>query len=695
MHRLVIAALLVLAASGPARAEPITIALFGSAFAATLGGAVVSFAFTAAAYIGASLLINAIKPKPKTATPEPTSQPGIQFDIQMGDDLPIAFTVGQTATAGARKYIGTWGSDGSTPNAYLTDVIQLGDLPAPGALGIWINGQKCTLLDDESSWGHPVEEFRKDGRDHVWVKYCDGTQTEADPFLRAQFGAHPERPWKATMIGRGCPFAIVTALFNRELFTGNLDCMFELPPTPWYDIRKDDTAGGEGDHRWDAPETWEPTSNNAVIIYNIVRGVSYDGEWLYGGQNLAAFRLPADSWMAAANECDAERELEDGGTEPQFRCGMEIRGDMEPLTVIEELLKACSGRMAEVGGIFKLLIGAPGSAVYSFTDDDILITRGQTYTPFPTLDDTHNGVEGTYPEPSEMWATKDAPARYSSALELADGNRRLATGVHFAAVPFPVQVQQLMQTMIEEDRRFRIHSHHLPPDAFPLEPLDLVSWTSVRNGYLNKKFLINRIVGQRTSNQLVLLKEISPADYGWSTAQELPRAVGHISIVRPPAQPMAGWQAAPATLDDGDGVKRRPSIQIQFDGNQDDVRAVRVQVRLAGEPALVFDGELPYGPPAAGIKYVTLNAVFLPETAYEARGMFVPYTGRETLWSSWLAVTTPDVKLSLLDLQHGVGDYVSSQLPAALNRIDFIAQQIASAATEQDAANAIDAWTAR
>jgi hypothetical protein len=58
------------------------------------------------------------------------------------------------------------------------------------------------------------------------------------------------------------------------------------------------------------------------------------------------------------------------------------------------------------------------------------------------------------PAPSEKWATKDAPVRYSSAPEAADGNRRLASGVTFEAVSFPVQVQRLMKLLLEEDRRF-------------------------------------------------------------------------------------------------------------------------------------------------------------------------------------------------------------------------------------------------
>src|SRR5690606_3153181 len=221
--------------------------------------------------------------------------------------------------------------------------------------GLWVNGQKCTILWNETpvEQGYPVQEFRVNGKDHLWIKYRDGTATTADSFLLSKFGGLTDRPWRSDMIGIGTPIAIVTALVNRELFPGQMRYLFEPPVLSFYDLRKDTSAGGSGSHRWSDPSTWEPTTNPMVVIYNIIRGIYYGvpgaGEWVFGGQNLPAFRLPASSWMAAMNECDRAIDLADGGTEPQFRCGMEITGEMEPLAVIEELLKSCSGRLAEVG----------------------------------------------------------------------------------------------------------------------------------------------------------------------------------------------------------------------------------------------------------------------------------------------------------------------------------------------------------
>jgi len=243
-----------------------------------------------------------------------------------------------------------------------------------------------------------------------------------------------------------------------------------------YDLRKDSTAGGSGPHRWGQTATYEFTDNPKVIEYNIIRGIYYDGQWVYGGQNTAAARLPASSWMAAMNECDRLIPLASGGTEKQFIAGAEITVDIEPLDIVEELNKACNGRTAEIGGSYKTHVGAPPLPAYVFTDEDVVVTRGQSYEPFPGLENTYNGIQATYPEPLEAWANKDAPPRYNADFEAQDDGRRLVAGASFPVVPRGTQVQRLMLAMANDARRVREHNFFLPPEAWLLEPVvDAVS----------------------------------------------------------------------------------------------------------------------------------------------------------------------------------------------------------------------------
>lgn len=631
-----------LVGAGSAHAAPLAAAIPAVLGLTGIAASLVQVAVGVAISYGASLLQRASQKKSSSAT-------GVNVEISVGEDQPVSAIIGRYATAGRRKYAGSWGKVSKTPNAYFVDVIELANLPVSGLNAIWVNDEQVTLLtgefDAEKGW--PVAQYRVDGTDYLWIKFHDGTQAIADGYLLAKFGGDASRPFLSSMIGRGCAYAIVTARYNTDLHSSIPSCLFDLSGIKLYDLRKDSTNGGAGAHRWGNPATWEPSSNPAVMTYNIIRGLKYEGVWFYGGQDLPAYRLPSSAWIAGANECDAAVALSGGSSEPAYRAGYEITGDEEPIEAARKIAKAANMRLAEVGGLFKPLVGSPGSAVFAFSDDDVVITEGQSFTPFPTLDQTVNAVEATYPEPAERWGSKDAPALYSDTLEMADGNRRLPTSVTLEACPYANQVQRIMRAMLNEERRFRTHQFYLPPDAYALEPNDVVSWTSTRNGYANKKFLVVMVSGAATFCQLVTLKEIDPSDYDWSSSYELPVTYGWTGTIRADAQVIDGWQVSPATIYDANAVARRPSIRVACADEQDDVRNVRVQVRLAASGDLVFDSDaITYGVPYAWI----LNGTFLPNTEYEVRGKFVPYSSRAMEWTGWLPVITPNVKLTADDV---------------------------------------------
>lgn len=607
-------------------------------------GVVGQFLIGVALKVGLGLLQKALQKKPEQ------KEPGLQIDMSVGGDNPLSFIMGAFATAGQLEYRNTWGEADKTPNAFFTQVVSLSDLPLQALTGLWVDDQKVTLPTMTGSaptpQGWPVAEFAQDGKDYLWIKFYDGSQTAADSFLTSTFGGDADRPWQSDQIGRGVAYAIVTARRNDKLFAGVPSYLFETNGIRLYDIRKDSSAGGSGAHRWNNPATWEVSNNPAVHIYNIIRGVRYGSEWVYGGQTIDAYQLPAANWMVAANACDEAISLASGGTEPRYRSGCQITTDQPPADVIESILRGCSGRVAEVGGAFKITVGAPGAAVYSFTDEQIIVTEAQSFDPFPGLEQTYNGAQASYPEPVEKWASKDAPAYLRSDLEVLDDNRRLVTGLTFPTVPYAVQVQRLLKEAVEDSRRFKQHQFYLPPDAQILEPGDVVAWTSARNSYTNKKFLVVEAADQPNLLVLVTLKEIDPSDFSWdSLTDEHAYSVGFVGPIRPPVQQMTGWGAAPYTIEQNG--KQTPAILVTFDGDLDDVQSVRVQARFAGASTVQFDGTLPYGDPATNDDpaSVVLNGNFLPNEDYEVRGIYLPFSGRKTEWSDWIAVTTPDVWL--------------------------------------------------
>ena len=576
--------------------------------------------------VAASALLQAMQPKPR--------EPGIKTEVtQTGGTNPCSFVLMKYATAGTRICPPmSHGSVGKTPNAYLTEVIDLGDIAGQALSRVIINDAYVTLgTVAHPDYGLPVTGVLAG---YAWVKYYDGSQTTADPMLLAKYAGYPERPWAADMIGRGMCYAICTFRYNRDKLPSMPRLRFELGGIPLYDPRKDSTVGGSGAHRFTNKATWEATVNPMVAIYNIKRGIGLDDGSIWGG-GFPAIDMPLASYFAAMNECDVLVDNGATGTEPQFRAGLEVSVDEQPADIIAELMKVCSGQTAEVGGLWKVRAGPPGIPAMNFTDADIIITSAQDYSPFPGFTSSYNGVHATYPEPASLWEQKEAPPLYNPAYETSDQGQRLIADLGLSACPYGAQARRLQKAYIAEERRFRRHGQTLPPDFAALEPLDATAWTSTANGYTAKVFEVSEITDDlMTAHQRVAFRERDAADYVYGSLA--PPEVASPIVVIPAAQDVNSFVAAGVSITDAGGAARRPAILLTWDGvDQDGIAGVEYEVRRVATIVLVSKGTTT--DVVAGQMIVSDG--ILPSTAYEARAKLV--SDRATNWTAWQAVNTP------------------------------------------------------
>lgn len=584
-------------------------------------------------------------------------RPGFRGTVQTGGKTPRSFLVGTIAVPGKQVYWNSWGSSGGTPNAYGVDVISFGDLPITALTGLYVNVVEETI----SGSGHVTQGYPVTGdkAGYLWVEFFDGTQTTANSYLTGKFGADADRPWTSDMVGRGVPYCTFTALISDEKWSGFPSYMAEFQGLKLYDPRLDTTAGGSGSQRWTDPSTWAFSDNNIVVIYNILRGIHYStgstlGDWVWGGRAREA-QLPYAPWAAAMDACDEDIDLDAGGTEKRFRCGREISFNERPADVIAELLTGCTGRITQSAGAWYPLVGVPDTADGSFTDDDLIATEGLTFEPFPNLDQIINGATATYLEPSQAWESKETAPYYRSDLEAEDDDRRQVDGFDLNTTFSATQAQRILKATVEESRRFKRHVVAMRPSFGQYRPLQVLEWTSTLNSYTDKLFLITAKTELPNGNVILGLQEIDPTDYAWTTADENTVSFAPLTPIRPAPIPMTGWSAAPYTFTDASSNGRRPGIEVSFTGGLQDVQSVRIQVRKDfDDNAVVWDsGEQPYDPTDADPVTRTITwAGILPDTDYEVRGRFIspPASGRTNDWSSWIAVTTPDVKLGSLDV---------------------------------------------
>lgn len=600
----------------------------------------------------------------------------VQGALQTSGDISRSFNLGYSMTAGSLVYANTWGVFGETPNAYLTQVIALSDLPGGTIVEVWINGELCTLGGSpDSDKGYPVTQYNKDGADHLWIKYYDGTQTTADSFLTGTVSS-VDRPWESTRVGTGIAYAICTSLVEDTLFTGFPTFKFALSGVALYDPSKDSTNGGSGAHRYSDRTTWGGDGDKlpAVQIYNILRGFSYGGQWLYGLQTTTSARLPSANWIAQIQKCRATITGE-SGPEPTYRSGGQINVSAQSANAIEAILTTCQGRLSEIGGFYKLHLGAPDSTSFSFTDDDILSSEEQIYKPFFSLAESVNGIQGTYPDPEQGWNIVTAPAYYRTDLEVIDGDRRLMAAPSFDFVPYPAQVQRLQKSAIEEAQRARTHTIALPPIFWLVEPGDIGSWTSVRNGYTSKLFRVDAVVDKANLDVALSLTEIDPADYDWDHASEFTSvSIGSTVFPRPAPQGILDWFAEAAILYDADGIGRRPAIRLSWDGTLPGIVGVQYEVRLKSDSSAVTKGRTDQL--SAGAIIVTQSLI--PNTIYQVRGQYLPSSPRDMLWSDWLDVTTPDVKISILEFDAALRAQVTTIQDSINDRLLEVEQRIST-----------------
>jgi hypothetical protein len=571
---------------------------------------------------------------------------GTRGSTQIGGKVPQYFLVGTVGEAGKLEYRNAWGESDGVPNAYLTSVTSFGDLPISDMVGLYVNGVRVTLTETGAvAQGYPVADLS--GK--FWWKFFDGTQTTADSYLVDKFGGDADRAWASDMVGVGVPYLITTALWDEALWTSFPSVLGEFQGILLYDPRLDTTAGGSGSQRWDDQSTWAFSDNNMVMIYNIERGIYYDGAHVWGGKKTAA-EMPYDVWAAAMDACDENVALDGGGTEKRFRAGRRIALNERPGDVIKELLIGCNGRIAHAAdGTVYPLVGVPDEADGAFSDADVLASEPLGSIPFPNLDGIINGATATYREPEQAWEDKETAPYLRSDLEAEDDGRQQVEGLDLGTTFSGTQAQRIIKAVIEEGRRFRTHVVALPPEFAQFRPLQVLAWTSDRFDYSAKLFLITARTVAPFGNVILGLQEIDPADHDWDPeTDEQPLSFAPVVTNRPAPQEVSGFSVAPAIALDTAGSNRRPAIDVFWSSASVtvDVRAVRITIRLAATEVIAWEGEAPR--PELGEARIT--QALLPNEDYEVQIQYVPFSGRVTVESSWLAVTTPNVKLGALDI---------------------------------------------
>jgi hypothetical protein len=529
MRHLPIIILALCLTAAPAQAAPIGAAIGAISGAISWVGstAIGSFLLRTAASFALSALATALSPKAGSGP-----QRGVETKATTsGGTQPQTLIFGKYATGGnAVTAPMTHGLPGQDVVEYLNYVFDISDFRITDVTAVYVDGERQRFKGGNWFYGRPAVGTRFFG--HAWMRWYDGTQTEADPMLTNIYDSYMF-PWTSDHKLIGVSYAVLTFKYDEDEFQGFPEVRFEVLGAPLYDPRKDSSVGGNGPQRWDDQDTWEFTENPVVMVYNIMRGIRLADGSIYGLE-VPESDLPIGRWVAAMNACD-EGVPTPEGIEPRYRAGLEFGIDQEPLAVIGELLKSCGGHVSESGGTWNVSVGPAPFPVASFTDESIIVSDPREFEPFRGLNQTYNGIHASYLNPDQNWQSRDEAPYYRADYEAEDGDRRLIAQLDLPTVTYRRQVQRLMQELLHDNRRMRVHSLTLPPNALGILPLDTITWTSEHNGYQDQLFEVqSKTIDPQTLNVRITIRErdVSDYSYDYTYAPEIPSPGDYNSGIR-------------------------------------------------------------------------------------------------------------------------------------------------------------------
>lgn len=612
----------------------------------------------AAISIGLNLAVSALFGQPTNNV-----QGGVSLDVQHGGSESRIVRMGRFGVAGHYVFNDSHGAS----NKFYSQVFVLSDYYTTSLDRVFVDTEEVTLAATAETRGRKILSGKY--KNKVWVKYFDGRQTTADSYLTGAIGNAGR--WGSDHKGIGVSYVIVTMQYDRENLNQPLNFLFEGKGAPLYDWRKDSSVGGSGTHRLNDVSTHEFSENPVVMEYNYRVGLSVNDD-LFCGMKMPIARLPLDRYSIAANICD---EISSGAA--RYRCAAGLDCNAQHGDNIDVLMRSCGGlSIRSIGAAFPV-IGADQTPVATLTDDDLITDATVTFQRLRPADELINTIGGTFPDPTNAWASKPYKTATSNDLIVID-RRTKDLALNFDMIPYPNQAAQIAQQTLSENRFEATMQCTVRPRWQVLEPGDWIEFQSVRFGtriYLVTDTGTGSITSEGPGNVVLSLQERSGAIYD---------GVGVVTppiVYPPPTEPfrqteLGDFGVVPTQIVGADG-RIAPAIRAFWTQPDDPtISNIILQYRVKAKNGQTQSDilERPLGP---SVSQALLLEGVVSKTFYEVRSVLRSDPPRSFVPSEWVEVLTPDTPLN--DVTVGlnqVKDDIYSSFESAFGEIDRIKNRI-------------------
>ena len=308
---------------------------------------------------------------------------------------------------------------------------------------------------------------------------------------------HAETSVGANFVGLGIAYLYLVLDYDADVFTTGLPTF---------------TALVQGAKLFDPrTQTTEFSSNAALCIRHYIAAE-------FGLDDSAI----DDTYFAtAANDCDEEIALADGGTEKRY----EINGTISAATAKGEILKAmngaCAGSLFQSSSGWKLKVGVYDSAIATFSLDDL---RSSITVPTrKSRGNNFNKIVGTFKSAQDDYITTDYPGITSQTFLSEDNNVENQFDLALPLTTSSPMAQRLAKQALFKNREQIKFSADFSLRALLVEVGDVVALNIDEYGFENKEFEVTNwglFVGDSGALRVSLdLRETSEAVYDWNAEE--------------------------------------------------------------------------------------------------------------------------------------------------------------------------------
>src|SRR3990167_6853532 len=235
--------------------------------------------------------------------------------------------------------------------------------------------------------------------------------------------------------------------------------------------------------------------------------------------------INTEALIEAANICDEAVSLAAGGSELRYSCNGVVSLAENPKTIIEAMLTAMAGRVANSGGQWRLHAGAYRMPTFGLTQDHAR-EGGLTLSTRISAAQNFNGVRGQFISPENDWQPDDFPAYVSEVYRSEDGGEEKWRDIALPFTQSATTAQRLAKIELERARRQMSIRFAGKLSAWAVQVGDTVALTYDRWGMAAKPYeVIEARLDLATSGdgpQLLpelVLRETSPLVYDWDASE--------------------------------------------------------------------------------------------------------------------------------------------------------------------------------